>query len=714
MPPVVGVRAERRELVGRLAEGRSPAREHDLVVGQVRAVRPVHQRRFGIGVRHGGARPASRSVGRVARVNVDAAGPRVRRELGLIDPHLEENALERVDVARRDRRERDVRRVDAARRARGYAVGLVRGQVERADRRRSARRGRVDEELFSPAPELNDDRNLRLRACRRRGDVRQRERSVKVRVRRDERAARDVRPARRALAGAVALPDRRERRVGDVHEDVRHRIGLIARRVFEPRRDRRLDGSGDRRAGAAVACRLGRTKPRARVAAHPGGTAAAARVRGHADAALKHVAASVARLTARDVLRRAGRRWAEPHGPAVGRDVDVAAADVGLSAAAAVARCEARAAIEEIAASVARGAALIAEHGARRRRAQRRDAPVGGQPIETAADVGLSAAAARLRIRALPGALDDVPASIPGLTAVRAGGAPLGRASRRVRAVGEDRRVSAAHVRGRCGRWTAADRRGGAGGRGRRDAAVGALREGHGASVRRLPAQDDAAASVGRPTAHKAAIFAGRGGARCGHPPVPDGAPVLRRARGRSASAVPAAPAKLGRGASAAVEDAAAPVTVLAARESLLHAGPGSAPAAQTAVAEGRVASEERSVGQPGVGKSAAGGRPARNGGEPVDARGPTHREPSAYVVRSHRVSLPCSKPELPPAGRDDRTIKAARQPCSTMPGLLTRGNGCAALSPRRGKISNHRSINCLGRLSRHRPFFQLSSGLGR
>ena len=167
VPAGVPVAGEVGELRGRLAVRRvgdrigAPARQDDLVV-VVEGAAGIHQRRL--------VRRVVPDVRAVALVHLDATG-RIRSVLGelrVVDAHLEENALHRVDVARRDGRQRDValallvRHDEVAGRER---VAVARG-ADGEDGIRSALVGDVDGELPPPAPELDDDRDVRARRAR--------------------------------------------------------------------------------------------------------------------------------------------------------------------------------------------------------------------------------------------------------------------------------------------------------------------------------------------------------------------------------------------------------------------------------------------------------------------------------------------------------------------------------------------------------------------
>ena len=96
----------------------------------------------------------ARRLGR--EVEVDVPGAARVRELAVLDAHLAEHALDRVEAAGEDADARDV------------ALGVVLGHRQRArrDAVRPARVGDVDRELAAPPAELDDERDAACRPAR--------------------------------------------------------------------------------------------------------------------------------------------------------------------------------------------------------------------------------------------------------------------------------------------------------------------------------------------------------------------------------------------------------------------------------------------------------------------------------------------------------------------------------------------------------------------
>ena len=327
---VAGVRDEVLLIRGQLVHRHPDAGQDHHVVEAERlrtAVQVLRGRR---------ARPEVRAV---VHVELHAPVAARLRELRLVDPHLHEHALGLIGLARGDGDERNVALRRVARHAR---------QVRR-ERRAGAGSDAGDGDLAPPAPELDDERDVGAD-----GDVDQRERPVRTRLRRDERIARDL------AAALAALHAGREGRHGGVgHVDDRVVDGIGGSVLRKSACD---DGAGD--AGRpAFAWHLLQAEVRAgqRVAALTVDARAAAGVRVLADAALQDPAAPVGGRAAVDaeVDARLGRAERAP----VGAEA-VAAAALAEAAVAAGLRHGTAAALEQIAAAVAVGPAVVAERGA--------------------------------------------------------------------------------------------------------------------------------------------------------------------------------------------------------------------------------------------------------------------------------------------------------------------------------------------------------------
>src|SRR5262249_49935217 len=156
----------------------------------------------------------------------------IHRELLLVDTHLQEHAFDRVDRAGGYRGERDV------------ALALIARHADVADRGPHARRYR-EEDLATPAPELDDDGDLRDPTRHAGRDVGEREGPVEGGRRLHERRAAHLRAAGAALHAGLERLQWFGRDVDDdVGDGIRRAIG---------RKGSRDDAAGDRRRGAAVA-----------------------------------------------------------------------------------------------------------------------------------------------------------------------------------------------------------------------------------------------------------------------------------------------------------------------------------------------------------------------------------------------------------------------------------------------------------------------------